>query len=370
MTTQATPSPAAPAPRRLGTASRIAIAAASAAVIAWLAHFFYGMYYYAETDDAFVAGHVHQVSAQVDGTVLEVLVHDNQDVKAGDVLARLDPLEFQLAVEKNQAGAAQAQAEEAQAAAASIEAEAQLAGAEARTVGAGAQATQARVQLGLAALNRGRARDLFHDGGAVTQSDLDNAESAFNGTQAGVEAAQANARAAEAAVASARAAIESSKAQALAARASSLAFKAAVDDARRRLAYATLTAPADGRMGNRNVEAGNRVQAGQVLFALVEPNPWIVANFKETQLARMRAGLPVEVSIDALPGRVLHGTVDSVAPASGAQFALLPPDNATGNFTKVVQRVPVKIVLDRASLDLVADRLRPGLSAVVDVRVR
>ena len=112
------------------------------------------------------------------------------------------------------------------------------------------------------------------------------------------------------------------------------------------------------------------MQAGQVLFALVEPNPWIVANFKETQLARVRAGLAAEVSVDAIPGRSLRGTVDSVSPASGAQFALLPPDNATGNFTKVVQRVPVKILLDRRSLEDVGDRLRPGLSAVVDVRVR
>jgi membrane fusion protein (multidrug efflux system) len=370
MTTQEKPSPAEPAPRRLGTTSRAAIAIAAAAIIAWLVHFAYDMYFYEVTDDAFVAGHVHQVSAQIDGTVLEVLVHDNQAVRAGDVLARLDPLEFRLAVEKNLAGAAQAQAEEAQAAAASIQAGAQLAGTQARTVGAGAQVTQARVQLDMAELNRGRARQLFHDGGAVTQSDLDNAESSYNGTQAALAAAQANVGAAEAAVASARAAMESSKAQALAAKASSLAFKAAVDDAKRRLAYATISAPADGRMGNRNVEVGNRVQAGQVLFALVEPNPWIVANFKETQLAKVHAGLAVDVSIDALPGRALHGTIDSVAPASGSQFALLPPDNATGNFTKVVQRVPVKIVLDQASLDGVADRLRPGLSAVVDVRVR
>jgi len=370
MTTPHKPSTPSPPPRRLGPAGRAAIAVLAAAAGAWLIRFAYDMFHYVETDDAFVAGHVHQVSAQIDGTVLDVLVRDNQAVRAGDVLARLDPLEFQLALEKNQAGAAQAQAEEAQAAAASIQAEAQLAGARARSVEAGAQVTQAKVQLDLAGINRGRARQLFRDGGAVTQSDVDNAESASDGAQAALSAAQANVRAADAAVAAARAAIEASKAQALAAKASSLAYKAAVDDARRKLAYATLVAPADGRLGNRNVEVGNRVQAGQVLFALVEPSPWIVANFKETQLANVRAGQPVDVSIDALPGRDLHGSVDSVAPASGAQFALLPPDNATGNFTKVVQRVPVKVVLDQASLELAGDRLRPGLSAVVDVRVR
>jgi len=172
-----TDSKTSPAPKRLGAASRVAIAVASVAACAWLAHFFYDMYYYEETDDAFVAGHVHQVSPQIDGTVLEVLVHDNQPVKAGDVLARLDPLEFQLSVERNQAGSAQAQAEEAQAAAAAVQAEAQLAGAQARIIEARAQVTQAKVQLDLAELNRRRARQLFHDSGAVTQSDVDNAES-------------------------------------------------------------------------------------------------------------------------------------------------------------------------------------------------
>jgi membrane fusion protein, multidrug efflux system len=193
-------------------------------------------------------------------------------------------------------------------------------------------------------------------------------ESASSGAQAALAAAQANVRVADAAVAEAGAAMESAKAESLSAKASSLAYKAAVTDARRKLAYATLSAPAAGRMGNKNVEAGNRVEAGQVLFALVEPNPWIVANFKETQLARIHAGLPVDVSIDALPGVILHGTVDSISPASGAQFALLPPDNATGNFTKVVQRVAVKVTLDQEGM--AEERLRPGLSAVVSVRVR
>jgi membrane fusion protein (multidrug efflux system) len=370
MTTHATPPPA-PAPKKgLRPAARIAIAIGIAAAAVWLVHFTYHAFVYEETDDAFVAGHVHQVSAQVDGTVTEVLASDNQSAQAGDVLVKLDPLEFQLAVEKNQASASQAEAEEAEAAAASVQAAAQLSGAEARTAQAAAQVTQARVQRDLAELNRTRASQLFHEGGADTQADLDNAESAANGAQAALAAAEANVRVVQASVASARAAMESSKAQALAARASSLAYRAAVADARRKLAYTTVVAPADGRMGNRNAEAGNRVQAGQVLFALVEGRLWIVANFKETQLARIHSGLPVEVSIDALPGHTLHGLVDSVSPASGAQFALLPPDNATGNFTKVVQRVPVKILLDQASLDAVGDRLRAGLSAVVEVRVR
>jgi membrane fusion protein (multidrug efflux system) len=370
MTSHATSQPVHRPKKGLRPAARIAIAIVVAAAVAWLAHFAYDAYVYVETDDAFVAGHVHQVSAQIDGTVTSVLVGDNQTVRAGDVLVKLEPLEFQLAVEKNQSGASQAEAEEDEEAAASVQAAAQLSGTEARASQAAAQVIQARVQRDLAGLNRTRASQLFHEGGAVTQADLDNAESAYNGAEAALTAAEANVRVVQASVSSARAAIESSKAQALAARASYLAYRAAVADARRKLGYTALVAPADGRMGNRNVEVGNRVQAGQVLFALVEPHLWIVANFKETQLARVHAGLPVDVTVDALPGRTLHGVVDSLSPASGAQFALLPPDNATGNFTKVVQRVPVKIVLDQASLDAVADRLRAGLSADVEVRVR
>jgi membrane fusion protein (multidrug efflux system) len=328
------------------------------------------MYLYEETDDAVVEGHVHQVSPQIDGTVKEVLASDNQEVAQGDVLVRLDPLEFQILVEKEEAGLAQSEADEARAGAAAAQAQAQLAGAQARSTAAGAQVTEAKVQLDLAEINRRRARQLFSEGGAVTQSDVDNAESSYSGAQAALDAAQANTRVAEASIGEARASLEEAKAQALSAKANSLSFRAGVTDARRKLAYATILAPAAGRIGNRNVEAGNRVQAGQVLFALVEPNPWIVANFKETQIARMHAGLPVDVTIDALPGVELHGTVDSLSPASGAQFALLPPDNATGNFTKVVQRVPVKIMLEPASAKVLGERLRPGLSAVVDIRVR
>jgi membrane fusion protein (multidrug efflux system) len=122
-------------------------------------------------------------------------------------------------------------------------------------------------------------------------------------------------------------------------------------------------------VGNKNVEVGNRVQVGQALVAVVDNDCWISANFKETQLKKMYAGQPVEITVDAIGGHVFRGRVDSISPASGAQFALLPPDNATGNFTKVVQRVPVKIVFDADSVRGYEERLRPGLSAVVSVRV-
>jgi membrane fusion protein (multidrug efflux system) len=175
--------------------------------------------------------------------------------------------------------------------------------------------------------------------------------------------------AAQARVLAGEAAVESAAAQAASAGTKVDAERAAVRDAERELSYTEIKAPSDGRIGNKNVEVGNRVQVGQALFAVVDNDCWITANFKETQLKKMTAGQRVDFTVDAIGGRVFHGTLDSIAPASGAQFALLPPDNATGNFTKVVQRVPVKVVFDRGSVRGFEDRLRPGLSAVVSVRV-
>jgi membrane fusion protein (multidrug efflux system) len=140
-------------------------------------------------------------------------------------------------------------------------------------------------------------------------------------------------------------------------------------DAQLQLSYTTVTAPSPGRIGRKQVEVGQRVQPGQPLLALVEVSPWIVANFKETQLERMRPGQPVEIKVDAYPGRIFRGYVESFSPASGAQFALLPPENATGNFTKIVQRVPVKIVFDPESIKGFESMLLPGMSVVPTVDV-
>ena len=369
MSTSTETTPAAPTPKKPRTGARIALAAAILAIVAWLGHFAYESYFYEETDDAVVEAHVHQVSPQIDGTVQAVLVKENQTVAAGDVLVKLDPLEFELMVEKEQADAAKSQAEEERSESSAVQAQAQLDGAQARKFAAQAQVTQSQVQSDLAAINRRRARQLFHDGGAVTQSDLDNAESASNGAVAGLAAADRERQGRRGRHQGGhglgrgirgRGSLGQGHVTLVQGGRHGCPAKAGLRDPR---------GPGRRRIGNRNAETGNRVQAGQILFALVEPNPWIVANFKETQIARMHAGLAVDVSIDALAGAELHGTIDGISPASGAQFALLPPDNATGNFTKVVQRVPVKILLDPQSVEA-GDRLRPGLSAVVKVRVR
>lgn len=340
------------------------------ALLAWIGRIAVHAYHYEETEDAYVTGHLHQISPQLDGQVKEILVVDNQTVHAGDVLVRLDPLEFQLAADKARAALDQAKAQVVASRAAAAQAEAAIAEAEARVKQAEAQTAQTTAQLELARLTLARNEDLFSKGGVITQADLDNVRSAYRAADAAQSANQANVTAARSAIGSAQAARNSAQAQITAALANAAVAESAVRNADRQLGYTTITAPADGRIGNKAVELGNRVVAGQTLFSLAAPDAWITANFKETQLARMHAGQPVELTVDALPGHPLHGTVESIAPASGAQFALLPPDNATGNFNKVVQRVPVKIVLDDASRRDLGDRLRLGLSAVVNVRVR
>lgn len=141
------------------------------------------------------------------------------------------------------------------------------------------------------------------------------------------------------------------------------------ETARLQLSYATVKAPSDGVVGRKNVEVGNRVQPGQTLLVVVEPKVWVIANYKETQLHGMKIGSKVHMTIDAIPGKDFIGTIDSFSPASGNQFALLPADNATGNFTKIAQRLPVKITFDPDSLKGYEDRVRPGLSVVTKIRI-
>ena len=181
---------------------------------------------------------------------------------------------------------------------------------------------------------------------------------------------QAAADAAQASLKVAGSALQSAEAATAAARAQQQVAQADVKDTELQLSYTEIRAPAAGRIGRKNLETGNRVQPGQALLALVQPDVWVEANFKETQLARLKPGQPVRLRVDALPGRLLAGHVESLAPASGSQFALLPPDNATGNFIKIVQRVPVKIAVDRQDASDCEGRIVPGMSTLVEVKVR
>ncbi|HLO49690.1 MAG TPA: HlyD family secretion protein, partial [Kamptonema sp.] len=146
--------------------------------------------------------------------------------------------------------------------------------------------------------------------------------------------------------------------------------EATLKDAQLQLSYTNITAPAAGLIGRKSVEVGQRVQPGTPLMAIVSNEYWVTANFKETQLTNLKPGQKVEIKLDAFPNRIFEGRIDSFSPASGAQFALLPPDNATGNFTKIVQRIPVKVVFDAESIKGYELRIVPGMSAVVNVEIK
>jgi membrane fusion protein (multidrug efflux system) len=351
------------------------------------------------TDDAFVESHVANVAPRVPGQVLHVLVRDNQAVNAGDVLIELDDRD---ATARDHA--AKADLESAQAALAA--ATAQLALAE-HSVDAGlrqakggvtqayalsgsskAQIDQARADLAaaesrasLTAMELARAQRLNGDG-AVAQAELDNRKSLNDQALASVDQAKARLAAASVGLVNAGGSIESAQGRLAAAqtgpdqvqvaRAQVDVAKARVDQAQAaleqadlNLSYMKVRAPTNGVVSRRSVEPGQLVDPARPLLALTElGDSWIVANFKEDQIGDLRVGQPASVTLDAFSGRKLNGHLDSFSGGTGSRFALLPPDNASGNFTKVVQRVPVLIRIDDKPQDIV---LRPGLSAFVTV---
>lgn len=307
----------------------------------------------AETDDAFIAGHVTSVSLQVAGRVLEVVVDDNQEVKAGDTLLKLDTAPFQVAVQ--QAGADLSEAERKL-----QEAISQHKAALALADQAKADALSAQAQASNASTDLSRYARLVKSG-AVSQQAEDNAETLARTTGASHQAAQKRAAATDAQAALAQTQIETARAGVDKARA--LLDKALLD-----LSYTQLKASVDGRVTKKAVEPGDYVQVGQAVMNLVRDDLWVVANFKETQLKGMKPGQKVDITVDAYPDRNFQGHVDSLQAGTGAVFSLLPPQNASGNYVKVVQRVPVKIVFDLKpnQEDL---HLAPGMSVVPRVRV-
>ena len=228
------------------------------------------------TDDAYLAGYVHQISSRVTGNVDQLRIVDNEYVRAGQVLVHLDPRDYLVQVAKAQANYDRAKAD------------------------------FDRV-------------DALRNDVAISKQDYDQ-------TKTSMEVAKAN-----------------------------------LDDANNQLSYCTIVAPTDGYIGNRTVNLGDRVVVGGALMTVVQ-DVWVVANYKETQLGKMKKNQPVKIEVDAIPGHEFTGHVDSFSPGTGATFALLPPDNATGNFTKIVQRVPVKILFDPESIKDFRGRLLPGLS--------
>jgi membrane fusion protein (multidrug efflux system) len=319
--------------------------------------------HFVSTDDAYTIGHVHQISARVSGTVSEVLVDDNQQVKTNEIVVRLDPRDFQVALQKAQAAWQQAQAQASQAEAKIAQTKAQRAAAASQVTQAQAQVSQARAQLEKARSDYDRVAGLYSkDIKAVSKADVDAATEAFDRTRSALEGAQANLTAVQAQLEAADANVNAAEADARVAAANVASAETQVKDAELQLSYCDVVAPVAGKVSRKTVEEGQRLQPGQPLMAIVPQNIWVIANLKETQLERLQIGQRVDIRIDALANKTFIGSVDSIQEGSGATFSLLPPDNATGNFTKIVQRVPVKIVFDPDSIRDFQDRIVPGLS--------
>ena len=303
------------------------------------------------TDDAYVKADNTTVAPKVSGYLSQVLVGDNQLVKAGQVLARIDDRDFRVALE-------QAKADVAAAEAAVVSKRAQLDVQQATIDAAKATLDVDQAAKVFTAQENKRYTDLAATGYGSVQN-AQNAQARDNTQVAAIERDKAN-------LVSAQKQVELQKAELAQAVASEARAKAQQRQAELNLSYTMIVSPIDGVVGNRSLRVGQYVQAGTQLMALVpSQGAYVIANFKETQLGHVRSGQPVDIEVDMFPGKDVHGHVDSLAPASGQEFALLPPDNATGNFTKVVQRIPVKIVLDGSDPDL-----RPGMSVVPSIQTK
>jgi membrane fusion protein (multidrug efflux system) len=322
---------------------------------AWYGHhWWYEGRFIENTDDAYVGGDIAVLGAKVPGYIAMVAAGDNQAVRAGDVLVKLDDRDYRAALEKAEGTVAAEQA-----LLENLDANRRLQEAvilQARATVAAATAETVRTRQ-----DQVRYKSLSSNAAVSLQS--------FQKADSDYKQAVANQQKADAALVAAQRAldvIDTQKTQARAALAQAMAER---EQARLNLSYTTLRAPMDGTVGNRRARQGAYAPAGAQLLALVPASGlWVDANFKESQLAHMVPGQRATIVADILPDRVFHGRVASLAPATGAQFSVLPPENATGNFTKIVQRVPVRIVLDEDDARL--GLLRPGLSVRADVDVR
>jgi len=306
---------------------------------------------YESTDDAFIDARTVSISSQINGAITDVPVNDNQEVTTGAPLARIDERDFRAAVDQ-----AKAQVDQAVANIANLDA--QIDAQKARIDQAQKQVSQAQAALTFAEEENTRAQALLQRG-AGTQQQAQQTSSTLRQDQAALDAAQANLVAAQKQVP----VLETQRQVAQGQLAQANAVK---DQADANLSRTVIAAPTDGFVTKLTAAKGAYAQAGQSLMMFVPLEMWVTANFKETQLADMRPGQPVDINVDAYPGHPLHGHVDSIQSGTGAVFSLLPPENATGNFVKVVQRVPVKITFDEPP-DV---HLGPGMSVVPSVRVR
>jgi membrane fusion protein (multidrug efflux system) len=310
--------------------------------------------YLVTTDDAYVKADNTTIAPKVSGYLRQVMVGDNERVSAGQVLARIDERDFQVALDQARSDVAAAQA-------AIVSKQAQLEVQQAVIDAARATVDVDNATVTFAAQENKRYTDLATSGFGSVQN-AQQAQSHIAGAKAAIQRDTAN-------LASALKQVDLLKAEIAQATAALARTKATQSQAELNLGYTSIIAPIDGIVGNRTLRTGQFVQAGTQLMSVVPvAGAYVVANYKETQLTEVREGQQVDIAVDMFPGHTVHGHVDSIAPASGQEFALLPPDNATGNFTKVVQRIPVKIALE-AGNDAAVE-LRPGMSVIPTIETR
>jgi membrane fusion protein (multidrug efflux system) len=338
--------------RRANRRSLLLGALLGVALLVMAGYFLLPGLYEEETDDAYVEAHLVSVIPKVPAYVNALQVDDNAKVAAGDLLVVLDPRDYAVQVELARANVAAAEGK-------LEEARDQVAVADANTHQARAELEIAQANASLAVIDLKRLQSVS-DVRAVSSERIDTAKAAAESTRASVTAAQVKIEAADAQAKLARAQIKT--AEAALAQAQALLSQAALN-----LSYTKIYATETGSIASKSVETGNFVQPGQMLFSIVPDAVFVIANYKETQLTRIRPGQPADIFVDSFPNLRLRGHVDSIQRGTGSRFALLPPENATGNFVKVVQRVPVKIMLDDPGEAL--KWISPGMSVETEIFV-
>jgi membrane fusion protein (multidrug efflux system) len=343
-----------PPPRKRSRQQRILLVAVMGLVLLIAVIFYYREFIapYESTDDAFIDAYVTVISPRVPGQIERLMVTDNQEVKQGDVLVEIDPRDYEASRSQAQADLDAAHSQSDQSQARVKVSQAKVAQAQAAVTAAEAEAQRANDDLD---------RYKSVESQAVSKSAFDQAQAEARSANANLEAVRSQAKAAEAEVALSEAGVET-------AAAAIQQTEAKLQQAELNLSYTKIIAPLDARVTARTVQPGNYVQPGQALLALVPKNVWVTANFKETQLTYMKPGQPVKLTVDAYPNQKFKGKVDSLQAGTGARFSLLPPENAVGNYIKVVQRVPVKIIFDE---ELPTNlEISPGMSVVPKVKVK
>ena len=308
--------------------------------------------FFQSTDDAFVEGRLVSIAPRVQGPVITLLVDDNDEVKAGQLLVEIDPADYEVKLHQAEAKLA--------------EAKAKLNVTEKQIEEGGSNVQQSyedvnstKSKLDFATKDHKRYTDMYKEG-IVSKQDYDNSSTHYTVAQANHKAANERSKAMQSA-------LESHKAKAEAVEAEIKRLEAEVEQAKLNLSYTKIYAPQSGMVSARSVEMGNYIQIGQPLMEIVPEKVWVVANFKEIQLTNMKKGQPVSIKVDTYPGKRFKGHVDSIQRSTGAKSSLFPPENAVGSYVKIVQRVPVKILFDE---DIKEYNIVPGMSVVPKVKIR